>query len=427
MMNYTEFLEYIYKRYSGNVKLGLDRMEGILADLGNPQNTPQGIHVAGTNGKGSVCATCEALALAHGLNTGLNTSPHLIDYCERFRINGQNAAFSEVLEIFHRYEDIFTKWDASFFEITTTIAFQMLVEKHVKTAIIEVGLGGRLDATNLFTPEVSVITTIGLDHIKTLGNTVEKIAFEKAGIIKPGIPVVLGKIDQVALNVILEQAKANHAEVVLFGDGFTIDNVRLTQSGTVFDYAYKQYKFKDLQASLLGMHQAVNVSTALTAFLIYCEKVNIVPDEQFIRFGLRNISWMGRMQLLRSNPTVIVDGAHNLQGVETFVNNLRQLFPDRKLLMVVSILADKDYRHMLRAFAPLAKCFYISKNTSDRAAEIDAQTKVVKALGCDYKTAPSVKEAYQLAMSDASPDDVVIGAGSLYTVAEIISLSQQLS
>lgn len=420
-MNYTEFLEYIYQRYSGNVKLGLDRIEGILADLHDPQKSLKGIHVAGTNGKGSVCATCEALSLAHGLNTGLNTSPHLIDYCERFRINGQNASFSEVLRIFHQYEDIFTKWDASFFEITTAIAFQMLAEKQVHTAIIEVGLGGKLDATNLFTPEVSVITTIGLDHIKTLGNSLEKIAFEKAGIIKDGIPVVIGNIEDPALSVIIEQAAVKKAEVVMFNKDYSVTNIKLAQTGTVFDYQFRQYKFKHLQSNLLGRHQAANISTALTAFLIYCEKVGVIPDEQIIRFALRNIKWNGRMQLLSKEPTVIVDGAHNLHGVETFVTNLKELFPDRKLLLVVSILADKDYKKMLKAMSPLAKCFYISKNTSDRAAEIDAQTKVVSALGCEYKTALTVKEAYQLALADAGKDDIIIGAGSLYTVAEIIS------
>jgi dihydrofolate synthase/folylpolyglutamate synthase len=419
-MNYKEFLEYIYQRYSGNVKLGLDRTQGILADMGNPQNSLHGIHVAGTNGKGSVCATTEALALAHSRHTGLNTSPHLIDYCERFRIDGQNAQFSEILRIFHQFEDIFTKWDASFFEITTAIAFQMLAEKQVQTAIIEVGLGGRLDATNLFTPEVSVITTIGLDHVKTLGNTVEKIAFEKAGIIKENIPVVLGKIDASPLQVILEQAKAKQADVVLFGKDYLVSNVRLTCEGTFFDYQYGEYTFNNLQSNLLGLHQANNISTALTAFLIYCQKVGLVPDEPLIRFGLRNINWMGRMQVLRNEPTVIVDGAHNLQGVETFTKSLKTMFPDRKLLIVVSILEDKDYKHMLRAFAPLAKCFYISKNESDRAAEIDAQVRVVDTIGCEYKTALSVREAYLAALLDATPEDIIIGAGSLYTVAEII-------
>jgi dihydrofolate synthase/folylpolyglutamate synthase len=420
-MTYSEFLKYIYQRYSGNVKLGLERIYGILTDMGNPQDKLKGIHVAGTNGKGSVCATCEALALAHGLHTGLNTSPHLIDYCERFRIDGQNAAFSEVLELFHRLESIFTKWDASFFEITTAIAFQMLAEKHIQTAVIEVGLGGRLDATNLFTPEVSIITTIGLDHVKTLGSTMEKIAFEKAGIIKQEIPLVIGKIESSPLQVILEQAASKQAAVIRYNEDFTVDDIQLTQSGTVFSYKFRHYQFDCLQSNLLGRHQAVNISTALTAWLIYCERIGIIPDEQRIRFALSNINWMGRMQVLKSNPTVIVDGAHNLQGVQTFAKNLKELFPNRKLLFVVSILADKDYKRMLKALAPLAACFYISKNESDRAAEIDAQAKVVVALGCDCKTAPTVKEAFRLALSDANKDDIVIGAGSLYTVAEIIS------
>lgn len=420
-MNYTEFLKYIYQRYSGNVKLGLDRIEGILTDMDNPQNELRGIHVAGTNGKGSVCASCEALSLAHGMHTGLNTSPHLIDYCERFRIDGQNAAFQEILELFHRFEPIFTKWDASFFEITTAIAFQLLRERQVKTAIIEVGLGGRLDATNLFTPKVAVITTIGLDHVKTLGNTMEKIAFEKAGIIKQNIPVVIGAIKGNALKIILEQAAQKNAPTILYGQDFLAENIKLTQFGTFFDYTYKQYRFENIKTNLLGRHQAVNVSTALTAFLVYCEKVNLLPDEQHIRHALSNIVWMGRMQLLKTNPAVIVDGAHNLQGIQTFTSNLQELFPQKKLLLVVSILADKDYKHMLKSLVPFAKCFYISKNESDRAAEIADQVKVIAETGCNYKTAQTVHEAYQLALADAAPDDIIIGAGSLYTVAEIIS------
>jgi dihydrofolate synthase/folylpolyglutamate synthase len=425
-MTYSEFLTYIYQRYSGNVKLGLDRITGILNDMENPQNSLRGIHIGGTNGKGSSCAACEALGLAHGLHTGLNTSPHLIDYCERFRLNGQNVDFEEILALFHRFEAIFTQWDASFFEITTAIAFRLLSEKKAEFSIIEVGLGGRLDATSLFIPEVSVITTIGLDHVKTLGDTVEKIAYEKAGIIKKGVPVVLGRIEGTPLDVILQRANELNSGVYQLNKDYIVSYIINKAEGVSFSYRFEGTEFRNLQTNLLGRHQAVNISTALTAFLLYCRKESIVPEENKIRSALQNINWMGRMQLLQTKPVVIVDGAHNLQGIETFTENLRELYPDRKLMMVVSILADKDYQSMLSKLCPLAKIFYISKNESDRAAEIEAQVDVVKTSGLPCKTAPSVGEAFQMALVDANEDDIIIGAGSLYTVAEIITAQNNI-
>lgn len=388
--------------------------------MGHPQSKLHGIHIAGTNGKGSACAACEALSIAHGLHTGLNTSPHLIDYCERFRIDGHDILFEEVLDVFHRYEGTFTKWDASFFEITTAIAFQLFAEKHVETSIIEVGLGGRLDATNLFVPKVSAITTIGLDHTKTLGNSLEKIAFEKAGIIKDKIPLVLGRIDTKPLNVIFKQASEKLVEVYRIDKDYFASDISNDSSGLSFSYKFRDYDFPDLQTNLPGRHQAANIALALTSFLIYCQITGIRIEEQKIRSALKNINWMGRMQRLETNPTVIVDGAHNLQGIKTFSSNLKELFPGRKMLFVVSILADKDYKRMLKELCPIAKRFYISKNESDRAAEIDAQVEVVKAMDCLYKTAPTVTEAFHLAMEDANKDDIIIGAGSLYTIAEII-------
>ncbi len=424
-MTYNEFLEYIFQRYSGNVKLGLDRITSVLEDMGNPQNQLKGIHIAGTNGKGSTCATCEALAIAHKLYTGLNTSPHLIDYCERFRIDGQNVTFEEVLDVFHRYEHTFSEWDASFFEITTAIAFQLFYERKVETSIIEVGLGGRLDATNLFIPQVSAITTIGLDHVKTLGNSLEKIAFEKAGIIKDKIPLVLGRIDDKPLNVILKQAAEKQIEVFRIDKDYFVSDVSVSTSGLSFNYKFKDVYYSQIQTNLLGRHQAANIAVALTCFLVYCKIQGIRVEEQNIRTALKNINWKGRMQMLGTNPIVIIDGAHNLQGIKTFFSNLQELFPNKKMLFVISILADKDYKRMLKVLCPLAKRFYISKNESDRAAEIDAQVEVVKATGCEFKTAPSVTEVFTMAFKDAARDDIVVGAGSLYTVAEIIRAYKQ--
>jgi dihydrofolate synthase / folylpolyglutamate synthase len=420
-MLYQEFLETIYRKYSGNVRLELDRMRNLLAAMGNPQNSLRGLHIAGTNGKGSVCATLEALSLAHGFRTGLNTSPHLIDYTERFRIEGNDLPFQRVLDVFHRYEEEFERWDASFFEITTAIAFQIFKDENLHTAIIEVGLGGRLDATNIFTPDICAITTIGLDHVKTLGGTLELIAAEKAGIIKPGIPLVLGRIDESPLKVITAKAEEMSAPVYIYGRDFKTRIRKADVSGVKFDYSFGGYSFNTLHTNLLGEHQCVNLAVALTSFLLYLEKRGLPCDEQAIHEALQQINWMGRMQVLSTAPVIIIDGAHNVQGVNALLLSLQKIFPDRKFSFLLSILADKNFGEMLKLFAPVADKVWIAQNQSDRAASVEEQAEILQECGVAWESATSVGEAFRLAKAELKPDDILICGGSLYTVGEVLT------
>ncbi len=420
-MLYREFLEHIYQKYSGNVKLELDRMVGLLREMHHPERSFGGMHIAGTNGKGSVCASLEALCLAYGLKTGLNTSPHLIDYTERFRLDGKDTDFPTILGIFHDFEELFDRWDASFFEITTSIAFELFRRNQIHTGIIEVGLGGRLDATNLFMPDVSAITTIGLDHIKTLGGTVEIIAREKAGIIKSGIPVVLGKIPESPLQIIIDIALERGAPYYLADTDYHLKLIDNGIEGVVFDYEFKHYRFKALHSNLIGEHQASNLAIAITSFILYCEKLGIDIAEDKIRKALGSVNWRGRMQLIRTKPYVLVDGAHNMQGVEALVANLRTIFPAKRFRFVFSILADKDFAKMLALICPEAELVYIAQNSSDRAATIEQQSAVLQNCGVSFKCANSVKEAYQMALDEASEQDVIVCGGSLYTVGEILN------
>ncbi len=423
-MQYQEFLDHIYKKYSGNVKLELSRMTGLLADMGNPETSLKGFHVAGTNGKGSVCATLEALALQHELSTGLNTSPHLINYTERFRINGQELDFSLILDTFQRYEQLFEKWDASFFEITTAIAFAIFAAQKPDVAIIEVGLGGRLDATNLFTPDVSVITNIGLDHVKTLGGTLELIAVEKAGIIKKGIPLVLGELEPSPQGIIEGIALARKAPVYRYNQDWFAAISYDSQSGMSFDYRFGRYIYNGLQTNLIGEHQAVNLGTALTAFLLYAEKNHLALSECSIRKALQNINWQGRMQLLSTNPVVIADGAHNVHGITALKRSLDKIYPGRKLKFLLSILADKDYSEMILLICSLAEHIYIAQNQSDRAASVEAQMAEVKKQGIPCTACNSVAEALKLAVSQCTEADVLVAGGSLYTVGEVLQAWQ---
>ncbi|MCK9310211.1 MAG: bifunctional folylpolyglutamate synthase/dihydrofolate synthase [Candidatus Cloacimonetes bacterium] len=419
-MLYKEFLNHIYKKYSGNVKLELSRMTGLLADMGSPEKDLNGFHVAGTNGKGSVCAALEALCLAHGLSTALNTSPHLISYTERFRIDGEELPFETILNAFHKYETLFEKWDASFFEITTAIAFGIFAERKTQVAVIEVGLGGRLDATNLFNPNVEVITNIGLDHVKTLGGTLEIIAGEKAGIIKPGIPLVLGNIEESPRSIIETVALAYKAPVYRYNQEWNAEVNSDQLDGLNFDYSYEGYSFRSLRANLIGEHQAINLSTALTAFILYAKSKGLKVQEEFVRKALQSINWQGRMQVLSTSPVLIIDGAHNVHGVTALMKTLATMFPKRKLKFIISILGDKDYSEMIHLFCSHADVLYIAQNQSDRAATVEAQVAAVKKYAVPYKTSVSVAEALKLALSECKPDDVLVAGGSLYTVGEVL-------
>ncbi len=422
MLTYQEFLDHIFLRYSGNVKLGLERMEGILEDMDYPNLRLRGIHIAGTNGKGSTSAACEALALANNQSTGLNTSPHLIDYCERFRLQGSNLKFEEVLRIYHEWETVFQKWDASFFEITTAIAFQLFYENKIDTSIFEVGLGGRLDGTNPFNSTVCVITTISIDHPKSLGTTVEKIAFEKAGIIKPGVPVVLGPIQTPALEVIEKVALERQAPIFRCGMDFFVENVITGEDGTFFDYRFPKLNivWNNIQANLIGKYQATNISLALTAFLIYCKITKQHWSETTIRRGLLHISWQGRLQLVRGKITMLLDGAHNDEGVDSLISSLQEIFPNKRYLIVTAILNDKPYKSMLRKMSSIAYRMYLTQNHSDRAAKIADEEKVLKECNASYETCPDVISATEKAIVDCQDNDIVIVCGSLHTVAEVL-------
>ena len=404
------------------MKLNLDRMTDLMLDIGSPQNNLSGFHVAGTNGKGSVCATLEALALEHGQSCGLNTSPHLIRYNERFRVNGKELEMPVILKYFKKYQPLFEKREASFFEISTALAFILFEQLKVQTSIIEVGLGGRLDATNVFDAEVAAITTIGLDHVKTLGNSLVRIAAEKAGILKNDTKLVLGNIEPSALRVITQLAVIKKISIYRYGLDILSYLKDLNISGITFDYSFRDYSFKDLHAKLLGAHQVANISTALSAFILYSKIKGFEVSEQAVRKALDKINWQGRMQVLSSEPPIILDGAHNLQGVQALIETVDLVFPKVKPRFLISILGDKDYSGMIKLLCSRASHIYVAQNMSDRAATVEEQLLEIKKHNVPFSTAKSVAEAYNMARNDLKKNDVLICGGSLYTVGEILDI-----
>ncbi len=426
-MNYTEFLDYIYKRHSGNVKLGLERVYNILNEMENPNLKLKGIHVGGTNGKGSTVAISEAILSEHGFTTGMNTSPHLVDYRERIRVNGKNIELDTLIELYKKWENVFEKYEASFFEITTSMAFRHFLDEQVDTALFEVGLGGRLDGTRPFESDITVITSIGIDHPKSLGDTLEKIAFEKSGILKEGKPLVLGQLPDEAVKVIRKEARKLSVPIYEFADKFSVNNIRCDQTGTHFDYSFPEFNLElnDLTVNLIGEHQARNASNALTACALYFKARNRKIDPEKIRSALQKVNWQGRMQILAKNPTVIIDGAHNEEGINVTVKNINAVF-GKKVYAVLAILRDKNLTDMIKTLCSVAKKVYISKNKSNRAAEIEDQLEAVKTTKTPYSVSFDVIEAFKKAYAEAKPDDVILITGSLYTISEIIAEKDKL-
>jgi dihydrofolate synthase/folylpolyglutamate synthase len=425
-VTYKKFLEYIYKRHSGNVKLGLDRIHAILQAMDNPNQKLTGIHIAGTNGKGSTAAICEAILLEHGLSTGLNTSPHLIDYRERIRLNGKNIKLDELMQTYKKWENTFEKYEASFFEITTAMAFWQFYNNQVDASIFEVGLGGRLDGTRPFQSTVTVITSISYDHTKSLGDTIEKIAFEKAGILKNNTPLVLGNIPQNALQVILKKTEKKDIPVQQVNKDFQVSNIEVDNRGTHFDFEDKDGSYENIYVNLIGKHQACNAALAITACKIYLEKRNITPQIEKIRRGLSKVNWPGRMQILQQKPMVIIDGAHNEEGVKVLTSNLRSLFPNRKIYFVLAILRDKNLKVIIANICQVSAKIFIAKNNSQRAAELEEQEKYVKQHKVPYQKIEDVVEATRTAIRQANNDDVVMISGSLYTISEVLKHKKEL-
>jgi dihydrofolate synthase / folylpolyglutamate synthase len=420
-MKYTEFLEYIYERHSGNVKLGLDRMKSILEAMGNPNRKLKGIHVGGTNGKGSTCAILEALFLASGFRTGLNTSPHLVDYRERIRLNGSEISESELIELYSDWEQVFSVNEASFFEITTAMAFRYFYEQQVEAAIFEVGLGGRLDGTNPFMAEIAAITTISLDHVKSLGGTIRKIAWEKAGIIKKDQDVVLGFINEEAIREITRVCEEKGGRISALGRDFMVSDIKTGSDGTRFDYEDENVTWKGLSVNLSGAYQANNAAVALRAYITWMKNRNLKISEQLVSKALRGIHWRGRLQILQREPLVIIDGAHNEEGIGLLVDSIKRIYSGRRIIFVLAILRDKNLQVMIKRVCEVSDKLIISKNKSKRAAEIEEQVMIAERYKADYETARDVVSATKRALSMARKDDVVIISGSLYTISEVLA------
>ena len=416
-MQYKEALDYIHARKRFGSRPGLDQIGKMMQLLGNPQEKLRVVHVAGTNGKGSTAAMIAAVLRAAGFKTGLTISPFVVDFCERIQINGEylfEEDLAEEITLLQPFADQVE--ELTEFELITAAAYDYFCRKDCDVVVAEVGLGGRFDATNsIRSPLVSVITPIGLDHTEILGDTIEQIAFEKCGIIKPGVPVVTSpEQDTNALAVILEQCSQK---------GCTLEQPTINAAGAVqlsLDGARFVYRDVEMQLPLLGRYQVANALTALKAAELAVQRCGgLVLSVQAARDGLSKVRFPARMEVLCKNPLTILDGAHNPHGARALAQSL-SLLEGRPVTAVMGVLADKDSTAALQALAPHFRRLICVTPDNPRALDGHELAARADALGLTASAAHSAQEAWELASAvAASENGAVVTCGSLYLAGQM--------
>lgn len=417
-MNHSEALAYIQSFYWKNHTPGLARIRQLLEKLGNPQRQLKFVHVAGTNGKGSVCAMLATILQAAGYRVGLNTSPHLVEFEERIRVDGTPISPEELTELVSRISPAAESMEEhpTEFELITAMALVYFLEKRCDIVVLETGLGGALDASNVIdTPEAAVLTAMGMDHMAQLGTTMAEIAAAKAGIIKPGGMVVSSGGCPEADAVFRETCQKQGARLV------EVEMSRLhvqeqSLAGTRFDFA----PLKVLKLSLAGSYQLRNAATAITTVEVLRQQGWKIP-EQALRQGLAGVRWPGRLDCLREkDPTFLLDGAHNVHGIRAVTQSLQALLPGRKMVFLLGILADKEVEAMLDLLTPLAAAMVtVTPPDSLRAMSAEDLGKRAQARGIPVHVCSSVAEGVQAAAQAAGSGGQVCALGSLYMSADV--------
>lgn len=417
-MNYEQAIEYIHSINWQFCKPGLERVSSLCDMLGNPQDSLKFIHVAGTNGKGSFCAMTDSILRHAGYRVGLFTSPYIVEFNERMRINGENISDAELVELVEQVKPFADKMQdkPTEFELITAIAFLYFAKHKCDFVVLECGLGGRLDATNIIkAPILSVITGIALDHTSILGDTTEKIAAEKAGIIKKGCPVLWCGNDASAERVIRQAAIELKADEFYLVDRSTLSLRQMTLDGTVFDFG----EYKNLSLNLLGTYQPQNASNVLSAIEIIKNQGVSIPKTA-VEKGLSTVSWKARFEIISSNPLFIADGAHNPEGIDAAIEGISTYFKDEKVGIITGVMADKDYNYMAKRIASVAKQVFCLTPDNPRALPSSEYAKLFNSLGVGNLACPSVDSAVKSAVDWARKENCpVICLGSLYMYGDI--------
>ncbi|MCT1184594.1 bifunctional folylpolyglutamate synthase/dihydrofolate synthase [Lactococcus lactis] len=419
-MSIEEALEWIHSRLKFNIRPGLSRVSALLELLGHPEESLSMIHVAGTNGKGSTVAFTRSIFMQAGLKVASFTSPFITTFGERMSINALPIADDKLIYYVEMIQPLVAELDKDAeltgiteFEIITAMAFKYFADEQVDLAVIEVGLGGLLDSTNVIKPVVSGITTIGLDHIDILGSTIEEIAAQKAGIIKPGIPVVVGNIELKALRVIWEVARKNTARVYQFPYDYRTE----VEEHEHFNFFSGQEAILDIEKSLVGLHQIENAGMAIELSLVYASKVGIELTEDVIRSGIREAFWPARMEKLGEKPLILLDGAHNVHGMNRLLENLSSEFPDKKITIIFSAITTKDISQMIKMLQTVKNSHLILTTFDYQKALNLGDFQRLEEEGVEL--APSWELALVRAQKNLAEDDLLLVTGSLYFSSQV--------
>ena len=421
MENYQQTIDYLYSLEYSGIKLGLENVTHLLQFLGNPQKKWPAIHIAGTNGKGSIAAFIYTILREAGFKVGLYTSPHLVDFSERIRINEKKIPWETIVEYTRNLKNQIEKQQATFFEATTAVAFAYFADQPVDIAVIETGLGGRLDATNLVQPLVTIITSISKDHEQYLGNTLPQIAFEKAGIIKTEVPCFTIQQGSEILRVLQEKADEQKAPFFVVQPASHLRIRDEDIEGSTFDLLMPQGSLQNLRISLAGTHQARNAALAVAAVM----NLKSFPcDEHHIREGLFKTSWPGRFQRLAEDPLTILDVAHNPDGFEKVLSFISERVPEKNIQAIVGISKDKDYRKIADILSHYVSRVGVVSGFSSRSLDPEILSQELKKRLTPTEIFENIETAYS-SFREATPvADLLLIIGSHYLAGEFLKKIQ---
>jgi len=408
MNDYEATTDYLYGLQRHGIKLGLRNIAEMLRRLGSPEEAFASAHVAGTNGKGSTATALASMLRASGKKTGLFTSPHLVSFTERISVDGVQISEADVVRLAEAVRGISGDLNPTFFEVVTAMGFQYFREQGAEWAVVETGMGGRLDATNALKPGAAIITSVALDHAEFLGDTIEKVAFEKAGIIKENTSLVCAPQEPEAMRVIREKAREMNAPLYVAGEDFRYEIKSRDEGGLVFDYESENISLEGLKVPLAGDYQALNASLAIRAF----ELISGGAEEAAIRRGILDSRPPGRLERIHEEPPVYIDGAHNPAAARALASAIEGRM---RPAMVIGVMGDKDIEGILRALLPLSEGAIFCAPAYGRAAKPEALLSIARSLGHGGTAAPSVKDALKVAMATRRP---VLVTGSFFTIGE---------
>lgn len=425
-MKFHEAMEYIESLGKFGFNFGLERIEELLSRLGKPHLKLNIIHVGGTNGKGSTTAMLAAILQEAGYRVGTFTSPHLHSYTERFRINGVNmpeeSMAALVSELRPHLEAMVAEGfeHPTEFEVATAVAFLYFCREEVDYLVLEVGLGGAIDSTNVAVPLVSVITNVAMDHMDYLGHTIKEIAGVKAGIIKPGVPVVTAA-EGVGLEVIEEVSRRNNCRLIRVGREVIWEHISLSPVSQRFTIRGRREAYENLTLYLIGRHQQVNAATAVAAAEILME-LGVSISVAAVQHGLAATRWPGRLEIMRWEPLVLIDGAHNFDGARCLRRALEETFPGRSLVLLIGMLGDKERARVAAELSPLARAVVVTRPNSPRAGNWQELAREAERYTPEVYVVEDIRAALDKALALVRPEEMICITGSLYLVAEVRQL-----